>query len=153
MTAQTIMNPNPVALRSTDTVGTAARYILTHRLRHLPVVDEEGRYLGIFGIFSLLQLTLPKAVMVDRGLADVSFLSGGLPELRERLREQADELVINSLRQDVPTVSPETPLMETVLLLLRTRMALPVVIEETGRLVGTISSWEALNSIVGEEGI
>lgn len=152
MTAQTIMNPNPVALRSMDTVGTAAQYMLAHHLRHLPVVDEEGRYLGIFGIFSLLQLTMPKAVMVNGGLEDVSFLSGGLPELRGRLQEHADELVIDSLRQDVPTVSPDTPLIETVLLLLRTRMALPVVIEETGRLVGTISSWEALNRIAGEEG-
>ena len=63
MTARTLMNPDPKTLRPSDTVATAADYILEHHLRHLPIVNEHGRYLGTFSIYSLLQLTLPKAVL------------------------------------------------------------------------------------------
>jgi CBS-domain-containing membrane protein len=51
MNARMIMNPKPFVLRATDTVGTAANNILSHHLRHLPVVDEQHHYLGIFGIY------------------------------------------------------------------------------------------------------
>ena len=40
MKANIIMNPNPMTLRPTDTVATAADRILKHHLRYLPVVDE-----------------------------------------------------------------------------------------------------------------
>ncbi len=153
MTAQTIMNANPVVLHPADTVGTAARYLVSHHLRHVPVVDEEGRYLGVFGIFSLLQLMLPKAATVDRGLKSLSFVGDSVEELREHLRAVAGESVLSGLRKGIPVVHPDTPLMETVLLLLRTRIALPVVEKDTGRLVGMISSWDALQQIVGEEDI
>lgn len=153
MTAQTIMNPNPTAIRSTDTVASAAQLILSHHLRHLPVVDEQGIYLGTFGIFSLLSLTLPKVATIDAGLNHMPFSAHRLPDLRDRLRQVAHEPVLNCLRQDVEIVHPDTPLMETVLLLLRNRVALPVLERETRRLVGIISSWEAVKKIVGEEGI
>jgi CBS domain-containing protein len=152
MTAQTIMNPNPVTLRPTDTVGTATEYILNHHLRHLPIVDENGRYLGIFGIYSLLRLILPQAATVEGGLEDISFLHGPLSDLGKRLRHVEGESVMKGLRQDIPLVHPETPLMETVLLLLRARIALPVVEKETGRLAGIISSWGALEKIVEAKG-
>lgn len=153
MTAQTIMNPNPVVLHATDTVGKAARYLLDHHLRHLPVVDKQGCYLGTFGIYSLLRLTLPKAATVEQGLDNVAFLTGGLKELGGHLRDVAGQSVVKGLRQDIEVVHPETPLMETVLLLLRARTALAVVDKETGRLVGMISSWEALDKIAAEGGI
>jgi acetoin utilization protein AcuB len=148
MTAQTIMNPKPVVLHATDTVAVAIQHILSHHLRHLPVVDSEGRYLGIFGIYSLLRLLLPKAVTMEPGLEDISFLQDDLDDLREHLRAMEGESVVSCLRQDVPTVNPKTPLMETILLLLRARIALPVVEQESGRLAGMISSWEALEKIV-----
>ncbi len=57
------------------------------------------------------------------------------------------ESVLKGVRQDIPVVHPDTPLMETVLLLLRSRIALPVVDKNTGRLVGMISSWGALEKL------
>ncbi|NJN45748.1 MAG: CBS domain-containing protein [Candidatus Competibacteraceae bacterium] len=150
MTAQTIMNSRPVVLRTTDTVGTATQSILAHHLRHLPVVDEEGRYLGIFGIYSLLRLALPRALTLEQGLESVPFFQCTLEELREYLRTQWDSPVTSCLRQDIPLLHPDTSLMDTVLTLLRARIALPVVDRETGKLAGMISSWGALETIVGE---
>ena len=64
---------------------TAAERILKHHLRHLPVVDEQGRYLGTFSIYSLLQLTLPKAVLDKHGLDNVAFVTERVEDLAQRL--------------------------------------------------------------------
>ncbi|MCP5421131.1 MAG: CBS domain-containing protein [Gammaproteobacteria bacterium] len=151
MTAQTIMTSQPVVLKETDTVGTAVESILSHHLRHMPVVDHDGRYVGIFGIYSLLRLTLPKALTLEQGLESVPFFQAGLEELREHLHEQWNSSVVSCLRQDIPVLHPDTSLLDTVLTLLRARIALPVVDKTTGRLEGMISSWSALEKIVGEK--
>jgi len=93
MKAKLIMNPHPMTLRPTDTVATAAERILKHHLRHLPVIDEQGRYLGTFSVYSLLKLTLPKAVLDKHGLDNVSFVTESLDDLAQRLGGRRDEPV------------------------------------------------------------
>lgn len=151
MTARTIMNPNPVTLRATDTVAVAVQYILDHHLRHLPVVDAQGRYLGMCGIYSLLHLVLPKAVTMEHGLSDVSFVHCQVNDLRECLKKAENRSIMDCLQHDVPTVSPETSLLELVLLLLQVKISLPVVDKQTGRLEGVVTSWNALETIVGDQ--
>lgn len=141
-TAASVMDPNPTSVRSDDLIGTAARYIMKHRYRNLPVVDEEGRYLGIFGVNCLLRLVLPKAAVMEKGLDGVSFIHETLSDLHERLREVAAEPVSRCMNLDVATLPPDTPLVETLLLLYRTKTSIPVVEPETDRLLGMISYWD-----------
>ena len=49
------------------------------------MVDDQGRYLGTFSIYSLLKLTLPKAVLDKHGLDNVSFITENLVDLARRL--------------------------------------------------------------------
>ena len=150
MTARILMNPHPVTLRPTDTVATAARHILEKHLRHLPVVDEQGRYIGTFSIYSLLQLTLPKAVTMAEGLTDVSFVTETTEDLTERLRERRNEPVVNWLSKD-PILHPDTPTMEIMLLMLRDRTtSAPVVDKHSHRLEGIVSFWDMLEKMQGE---
>lgn len=151
MTAQSLMNPNPLTLRPTDTVATAADHILKHRLRHLPVVDEQGRYVGTFSIYSLLRLTLPKAVIMEEGLTDVSFVHETTEDLAQRLRERSHEPVANWLSKDDPVMHPDTPTMEVMLLMLRGHTtSVPVVDKPSHRLEGIISFWNVLEKLLGE---
>jgi CBS-domain-containing membrane protein len=63
MTAAMIMLPNPTVLKPTDLISTAARCIMEHRYRSVPVVDEDGCYMGMFGVNCLLrQVTLGRNV-------------------------------------------------------------------------------------------
>lgn len=62
-------------LRDTDTVAAAAKRIVDEDLPALPVIDEEGRFSGIFGEREFLQAffpgyvgTLTSARMVSRSL-------------------------------------------------------------------------------------
>ena len=151
MIAQNLMNPQPLTLRPTDTVATGADYILKHRLRHVPVVDDQGRYVGTFSIYSLLRLTLPKAVIMEEGLADVSFIHETTEDLAQRLRERSHEPVVNWLSKDDPVMHPDTPTMEVLLLMLRGRTtSVPVVDKPSHRLEGIISFWNVLEKLLGE---
>ena len=151
MKANIIMNPHPMTLGPSDTVATAADRILKHHLRHLPVVDEQGRYVGTFSIYSLLRLTLPKAVIMEEGLVDVSFVHETTENLAQRLGERSHEPVANWLSKDDPVMYPDTPTMEVMLLMLRGRTtSVPVVDKQSYRLEGIISFWDVLEKLIGE---
>ena len=152
MKAKLIMNPHPMTLRPSDTVAMAAERILKHHLRHLPVVDERGRYLGTFSIYSLLKLTLPKAVLDKHGLDNVSFVTESVDDLAQRLGRRRDEPVENWLNVH-EVARPDMPAMEIMLLMLHGRTtSVPVVNEVDGRLEGIVSFWDVLEKLVGENG-
>ncbi|HRF63445.1 MAG TPA: CBS domain-containing protein [Candidatus Competibacter sp.] len=150
MKAKLIMNPHPMTLRPTDTVATAAERILKHHLRHLPVIDEQGRYLGTFSVYSLLKLTLPKAVLDKHGLDNVSFVTESLDDLAQRLGGRRDEPVKDWLNVH-EVAHPDTLAMKIMLLMLEGRTtSVPVVDKTDGRLEGIISFWDVLEKLIGE---
>ncbi|MDS4069805.1 MAG: CBS domain-containing protein [Candidatus Competibacter sp.] len=150
MTARTLMNPNPMTLGPSDTVATAADRILEHHLRHLPVVDAQGRYLGTFSVYSLLKLTLPQAVLDKHGLDNVSFVTEHVGDLAQRLGGRREEPVRNWLNIH-EVAHPETPVMEVMLLMLQGRTtSVPVVNKESGKLEGIVSFWDVLEKLTGE---
>ena len=142
MTAASVMDPHPTVLKATDIIRTAASFILEHRYRNLPVVDEEGRYLGIFGVNCLLKLVLPKAAIMEKGLESVSFIKETLADLHQRLREVEEQPISVCMSQEVTTVPPDHPLVDTLLILYRSKSSIPVVEPESGKLVGMISYWD-----------
>lgn len=136
------MNPDPIVLNSRDIVRTAIQYIMDHRFRNVAVVDAAGRYLGMFGVRCLLRLVLPKALTMEDGLDDASFINESLSELHERLREVEQQPVALCVSKDVPTVAPDTSLAEALLVMYRSHSSIAVVEPDTGRLLGVISYWD-----------
>ena len=63
MTCGAIMTENPLATREDETVGEAAARLIQHRYINLPVVNPEGRFLGMFGIYDLFSLIIPKVAL------------------------------------------------------------------------------------------
>ncbi len=150
MTARLFMDPAPTVLRDTDTIGAAAEQIMAHRYRSLPVVDGQGRYLGIVGVNGMLRLVLPKAAVMDKGLTNLPYISTTLDRLRSKLRDVVDQPVTLCLETDVPTVEPDMPILETLLTLYRTKTALAVVEKETRRLAGVISYFDVGRKVMAQ---
>jgi CBS domain-containing protein len=153
MTAKNLMNPHPMTLSPSDTVAIAADRILEHHLRHLSVVDAQGRYLGAFSIYSLLKLTLPKAVLDKHGLDNVSFVTEHVAHLAQRFGGRRGEPVAKW--PNIHEVAhPDTPVMEVMLLMplmLRGRTtSVPVANKESSKLEGIVSFWDVLEKLTGE---
>ncbi|MCB1876032.1 MAG: CBS domain-containing protein [Chromatiales bacterium] len=151
MTARLVMDPNPSVMHAGETVGKAVKIIMEHRYRNLPVVDENGHYLGVFGINTLLRLVLPPAVVVEKGLTTAPFVTDTLADLRHRLASVEEVSILDFINDDATVVYPDTPLVETLLVLYRTRTSVPVVEGEARRLVGMISYWDVGAHILEQE--
>jgi CBS-domain-containing membrane protein len=142
------MDANPTVVKPTDLIKTAIGYIMDNRYRNLPVVDDEGHYLGSFGVTCLLKNVLPKAVLMKHGLTSVPFVQETLADLHNRLRELENHTVEMCMNTEARTVSPDTPLVESLLILYHNRDSLPVVDPDSGKLLGVISYWDAGEKIL-----
>ncbi len=148
MTATSIMDHNPTVVKPTDLIKTAIGYIMENRYRNLPVVDEEGHYLGSFGVTCLLKNVLPKAALMKQGLSSVPFVQETLSDLHNRLRELENKPVSMCMNTEAETISPDTPLVESLLILYHNKDSLPVVDTDSGKLLGVISYWDAGEKIL-----
>ncbi|MBC7907373.1 MAG: CBS domain-containing protein [Rhodospirillaceae bacterium] len=147
MTCQSIISPAPTVLDPSDTVAKAATALLAQSYATLPVVDGQGRFVGIFGARELIGLLLPRAVRLGNDLGDLGFVSDGITDLSARLAAQSGETVGKHMAPH-QTVRPETSLVEALLLLYRGDAFLPV-IEDSGKLVGIVTAVDALARISG----
>jgi CBS domain-containing protein len=145
------MDPNPTVLAATDTVAKGIGYIMDNRFRNVPIVDEQGRYMGVFGVGCLLRLILPRAALMEHGLTDISFVSDSLKDLRRRLRESEDKPVTICLSDEATVIEPDMPLLETLLVLYQTRRSVPVVDPKDRRLLGVVSYWDVGRAILAQE--
>ncbi|MGA7450590.1 MAG: CBS domain-containing protein [Rhodoplanes sp.] len=156
MACQEIMDADPPVLQSTDTVGKAVSTLLEHRYLALPVVDSNRRYLGLFAKSRLFGLMLPSIVALEdvlpkiAQLTDLAYLSDDMDDLRTRFAALRDRPVAEYADREAPTLKPDSPLMEAVLLVYRTRNFVPVVEPASKRLIGIVSTWHILAKL--EEG-
>lgn len=150
MTCREIMNPDPPVLMSTDTVGRALHILLQRRYLALPVVEADRRYVGLFAKSRLFGLMLPSIVTLEDVLpkiaqiTDLAYLSDDLDDLRERFAALRHRSVAEYADRKAPTVRPDSPLMEAILLVYRTRNFVPVVDPASRRLEGVVSTWDIL---------
>ena len=139
MKVREVMTPRPFTIDPEAPVGTAIAVMAEKKLRHLPVVTQDGRLAGILS---------------DRDLRSAAFA----PALAEHLSETAkrrltavgvrlEELPVRRLMTvDVVTVGPDAPIAKAAALMLDGRLgSLPVV--EDGRLVGIVTERDALKAL------
>jgi CBS domain-containing protein len=148
MTVGRIMSSPPLSLRPTDTVGAAAQGLIEYRFVNLPVADENGRYLGLFGVFEMLALILPRAALEEGAVVDLGFIKEDAKALKDRLESVRALAVGDHINRSAPVLRPETPLLEAMLELYRARSTLAVVEEVDHRLVGMVSYWDALSALM-----
>lgn len=150
MTCREIMNPDPPVLMSTDTIGRALQILLQRRYLALPVVETDRRYVGLFSKSRLFGLMLPSIIALEEVLpkiaqiTDLAYLSDDLEDLRERFAALRHRAVAEYADRKAPTLKPDSPLMEAILLVYRTRNYVPVVEPATGVLAGVVSTWNIL---------
>ncbi len=102
-----------------DSVANAFNIIKRSRARFLPVVDENGKYVGVFTAPTLLKLILPKAAIIGLEhtrvpLGSLGFMSLSAEDFAARLEQLKNEKVGDNLSNpdNIPVVAPETPVME-----------------------------------------
>jgi len=149
MSCEKIMIRNPKSVREDDTIGMAAREIVENHCISLPVVNAEGRFVGLFGIFDLLALLVPRVAVIGNLLPNLQFLSDDDEVMRQKFAGLRNSPLKRAVNREAARVHPNTPLIEAIRLLCRNHLTIPVVDEQTERLVGVISYWDAARYIIG----
>lgn len=135
-------------VREDDTIGRAATEIVEHRCISLPVIDAQGRFVGLFGIFDLLALLVPRVAVIGNLLPNLQFLSDDDEQMRQKFATLRDSPVKRAINREAARVYPDTPLIEAIRLLCRNHLTIPVVEHDSERLIGVISYWDAARHIV-----
>lgn len=152
MKASEVMDSNPTSLKPTDSIESGAEIIMNSRYRSLPVVDDDFCYVGMFGVNCLLKQVIPKAVFMNHGLENVSFIHESFEDLADRYNEVKHQPISICMSQEIQPVTPDTPLTETLLQLYETRASIPVIEEDSCKLLGMISYFDVGQKILNVGG-
>jgi acetoin utilization protein AcuB len=155
MTTASLMTSRLFTVKPDDKVADALQLMHRERVHNLPVVDDRGDFLGLFGLRLLSRILLP-LVASDLGrhrITSLHFLPDDTSLVSDRWQEVADQPVVNFLesKKKLRFCTPETRLPQLLSLLDSSGGAtLPVIVVEknSSRLVGMISSWDVLENIV-----
>ncbi|MDH4179771.1 MAG: CBS domain-containing protein [Armatimonadota bacterium] len=128
------------------TVAEAALQIRATGDGTLPVVDTQGRLLGVVTKQSLVRLCLPEYL---EEVGDL-YRSGEFPPFNEKVREVGLLPVRDVMVTDPLTASEDTPLAEVAALLI-TRHLRNIPILREGRLVGIIGLQDVIDRIAWPE--
>ncbi|MDP3182822.1 MAG: CBS domain-containing protein [Desulfobaccales bacterium] len=141
-----IMTPEVISIGPQASVTEAARLLDTHRISGLPVVDQEGRLLGVVTQSDLVQqardLELPPTV----NLFDVRFFLETPAHFLKRLEKMLGGTVREVMTQKPITIAPDTPVSEVAALMARKKVhTLPVV--EGEKLVGIVGKIDLIRAL------
>jgi CBS domain-containing protein len=131
---KSVMTLHPAAVGPEDPLGAAAKMMVEGGFRHVPVVDADGR---VVGMLSERDVRARLGVEVERFPAAASDLL-------------AEEVEATMSRTPI-TVEPDTPLRDVIGILADERVGALPVVDERERLLGIISYLDLLGYLHAQE--
>jgi acetoin utilization protein AcuB len=124
-----VMTPAPVSIAPEAPLAAALAAMRQHEIRHLPVVDADGRFVGI---------------VTDRDLRQASFA-----RFRSLTEVSRDVMVQDVMTCGVVTIDPRATVARAATVMFERRIgSLPVV--ENGQLVGILTERDLLKLLMRE---
>lgn len=147
MKAHDVMVSPAITAKSRSSVKDVAKLLLEHRISAVPVVDDDGRLVGIVSEGDLLHRTEAgterhrswwlQALVGEQTLADEF--------VRSHSRRVADVMT-----RDVVTARPDTPLHEIAALLEKKMIKRVPIVDQKGQLLGIVSRANLIQALADE---
>lgn len=149
-TARDIMTPDPITIGPEATIAEAVKVLLEKKFNGLPVVDEDGRVLGVICQSDLVaqqqHMEVPSVFTLLGGFVPMP----GWKKAEESFMKMSALVVREAMTPDPVTASPDTPIEDLASLMVKNKFySLPVV--EGGKLVGIIGKEDILRTLVEPE--
>lgn len=124
-----IMRREFASLREDDRLDLAERLMQLGRVRHLPVLDDRGRVVGVVSNRDLLEASLTSVLEFDPGARRTFLHSVAVSEVMTR---------------DVETVAPETPLAVAASQMIRNKIGCLPVVRPDRTMIGLVTETDLL---------
>ncbi len=136
MNVTSCMKRNVVSVHAKTTIREAATILVKKHIGLLPVVDDDGKLIGVIGMRDMLTLELPDFVSF---VADVDFVHdfGAVEETRPSARMLGK--TVKTLMKPAITVEEDCGLLRAYALTLQHNLHDMPVVSKEGKLVGITS--------------
>lgn len=135
-----------VTIGPDDTVETAMKLLKENGIRDIPVIDENGAFIGIFSSKEILEHLVPLVGFLGESL---DFAVGVAPDLADRLKEFFPLKVEQFTEKNIYHIKPKTHTWEALRSLVKYGSPLPVVDDKNGhKFIGLISEQTAVESLL-----
>lgn len=145
--AAEIMNPQVRSITPDLPLREAARIMLETGLRSLPVVEADGRLVGIVTRADLLQVVVTSPLMSQEASSGTQPLRRTRTQTTQAIQQQP---IANFVNPEVATAQEQTPLNEVIDLLISSPLKRVVVIGGKRQVQGIISDVDVLAHIQAE---
>jgi CBS-domain-containing membrane protein len=142
--AANLMTHNVVTTTPDTLVRDAIALLRRHHLHDLPVIDADGRPVGVLTARAILHHALPAYASED--LLAAMQASPDLPSVHERLKTIAERKVSEVMSPRILSVREHAPTnaLATMVVLMHNDSQNILVTDDNGRLVGTISALDII---------
>ena len=138
---------NILTIKPEQTVKEAMDTFKREDIRSLPVVDENGKLLGLFGLRHVLLKLLPASVTMEDGVQRLDFLMGAAPGIAKRLKKTLPLKVEDVMDKNPMVLEADTSTWEAVRIMALHGSPISIVDPKTGDFVGMISRQTLLNEL------
>lgn len=149
MDCRTVMAPIKVSLYTDEPAGQVIDFMVEKHMGLVPVTERDGTFAGLISGDSLMAFLLPKSLSAlgtlfrHGAMKRVSFLHETAEDMKERLDALRDRPIGEMLDRKVKTATPDTPLIDALMMIKDKQYVVPVV-DENRKLVGAISFFSVL---------
>lgn len=154
MKARNYMTKDVVTVGRSANIAEIARLLREHRITGVPVVDDDGRLLGVVTHEELINVFLPHYLSMFDDLAFLDDLSSIETQTMSEI-EPALFLAEDVMHVAPHTVGPDTSMMKVAAIMLNNKHVLLPVVDHENRVVGVINRSAVSSAFTGaasEEG-
>lgn len=141
------MIKDTVTLHPDATVKDALDLFAKHNIRNLPVIDDNGDFVGLFGLREVLANVLPAATKVGEGLPTLEFLHGGAPDVAKKFRKSHGDRVGDIMNDKAEAINSDSATWEALRFMVFQGSPVPVVEPNTKKFAGLISRQTLLKEL------
>ena len=144
-----VMTRNLVQIPAHQTMGDAAQLMIRHEISGAPVVDEQGRCVGILSgfDFALREMAGCQSTESPRGRVE-HVLVRDLPGQPYHIEDVPEDMVSTHMSPAVQTVNPSATLMQAARAMCAAHIHRLVVLDEHAHPLGIVSSLDVVAALV-----
>lgn len=134
-----IRDKDVLTLSPNATVEEALKIFEDNDIRTIPVVEENGKLAGLFGLKELLFALLPASVRMENGLESLDFVIDADAGIAKRLKKLHGVPVSEIMNKTPVTAHADTATIEALRLMALKGSPVLIADEKSGKFVGMIS--------------
>lgn len=148
MKARDYMSGDVISVGRAANMAEIVAILNKHSISGVPVVDDDGRLLGVVTHEELINIFIPHYFMMFDDLAFLDDL-GGLEMQTMAEIEPSLFLAEDVMVADPVTVGPETSIMKAAAILLNKRLVFLPVVDDAGHVVGVLNRGDVSRAFTG----